>query len=141
MGLDQAGCMMPGEVLWVAVGDMEETAGVKLALKKHGYPNVRTFEGWMQGSIEPRLIVQGSKTTFYNDPKGRGEKLYALACEMGVEPLYAYAFSGTLSIDLGHEDHALSLYQALQNRGLPDVEVRPDAMSSFDVWQVAVRAA
>lgn len=141
MGLSQAGNLMPDGALWVAVENIEEAMGVKHTLKDNGYPNVRTFEGWMQGGAKQHMIVQGCKSVYFSDPKGRGEKLYTLAYELGVVPLYAYAFNGILSIDLESEEHALALYAGLKERGLPDVEVRPDSMNSFDVWQVAVKAA
>ena len=141
MGLSQTGSVMPDGALWVAVDSIEEAAGVKQALKDNGYSNVRTFEGWMHGGAEPRMIVQGSRSAYFSDPKGRGEKLYTLAYELGVTPLYAYACNGTLAIDLESEEHALALYIGLKECGLSSVEVRPDSMSSFDVWQVAVKAA
>ncbi len=141
MGLSQAGSLMPDGALWVAVENIEEAVGVKQTLKDNGYLNVRTFEGWIHGGAKPQIIVQGSKSAYFSDPKGRGEKLYTLAYELGVVPLYAYAFNGILSIDLESEEHALVLYTDLKERGLPDVEVRPDSMNSFDVWQVAVKAA
>jgi hypothetical protein len=141
MGISQAGSLMPDGALWVSVENIEEAMGVKQNLKDNGYYNVRTFEGWMYGGVKARMIVQGSKSIYFSDPQGRGEKLYTLAYELGVAPLYAYASNGTLSIDLESEDHALAMYAALKAHGLPDVEVRPDAMNSFDVWQVAVKAA
>jgi hypothetical protein len=140
MGLPNKAHITDGGV-WVAVEDKADADHVKSCLRMAGYDNVRTFEGWLRGCSKKQLIVSGSRCSFFSDPQGRSQRLYMMACNMGVTPLYTMAAYGQLVIDLDSEKHALALYQGLKDSGVELIEIVPDDMESVDVWQLRIKAA